>query len=822
MPIVPRGNQAIGMNVGSPVPIAGTDQARSQGETLEKAGTAVAAFASQQIQFDNRVSYEEGAGELTDIAKQGADWAKRNGKPDGSDYTQKYNEFTQPKMADAINRRSGFGTGKVQEQLISYRDRVQADMNTSIGIQSLERREIYNIERTDKLQDESANRVRANPRSADAELALNNSFIDDLTKPGKDGSTIISSANAIKLKQAYYEKTAKSMIAGFAEREQYGQALNMLQATQKLDKQGKPLTASIDPDKAVTLGYIDSREAAALKSEGKMLEIPALSKGDNIKLTNAQALILSGLDPKEKAHLIDVMQAKVREKTEIKISDLNAGVTGFEAVAFSGAAVNPAQIADLKKQVNGNSSLTPLAKVRTMDRINTAAAVNQQLQLAAITPRSQWGDITQGVTEKITAAATQAATIDPKMGTVNEDFAVRANRMQAAQTFSSALANIKKQQDSDPVSYFLMSDESLRTKYMAGKDASTNPQGIEATRNFMTTMLNKQAYVGIPVDKQKVLTTQESTAMANMLVAIPDSANTNQELTRLQATYGEHFPRVLNELAQRNKALTDFKAIAYVDPSTREHLVDALKNESTIMTEYTGKNATKDNQKKNQLVIGATKDIMAGFRTATVGSTNDTGRLAVVQSLEKLVGLQARSEMLRDGSLSEKQAVARAYKDVVDSTYAVVDAGKSSLLVPRIISRRPMDTTIVRDYVDVYSKAPNFKDLNVAVPAQYTESHKVEKTGNIAADNDQKFMAQRRANEEYSTFYDVLQKNARWVTNENQTGIKLVQNTENGNVMSVYDKFGKPIEKSYEEINLRPGQKVIDQNKTKAQRLFGD
>jgi hypothetical protein len=796
MAIIPRGNQTPGMNVSSPVPIAGTGSARIQGEAIAQFGGAVSQFADQQLQFDRRLSYEEGANDVTNIAKEGEKFARDNSKPDGSDYQEKYIEYVQPKMDTAINARAG-NDPRLVKQLTSYKDRVQVDMATSNTIKSLELREKYNFERTETQQNESANRLRANPspNSVAAELSLNNRLIDDLAKPDAKGQSIISAQNAIALKKAYYEKSAKAMIAGLAEKEQYGQALNLLQATQSVDEQGKPMTVGVDPDKAVTLGYIDSREAAQLKGQGKMYEVPALTKGDKVKLSNEQALIMSGLDPREKAHLIDVMKAKVKEKTEVKLSDLNASVSGFEAISYSGATVDEREVANLKKQVNGNSNLSPIAKLRTMDRINTAYAINQQLQLASVTPRSQASNIIAGGAAKIQASADQAATFDPKMGTIGQDFAVQANRMQAQQALNTALQSIQTQQDKDPVAFFLTTDLSLRNQYLGTKDASTNPDGIKSLQSFMTTLLNKQQYIGIPIDKQKVLTVQESTQLANMLTSIPDAANTNAELNRMQATYGEHFPRVLNELAKVNKSLADYKGIAYADPHTREALVDAIKNEAAIMAEYTGPSAANDKKVINKSVDTQVKSSMAPFRLATLGTANDSGRLEVVQSLEKLVSLQAKRDMLRDGSLSSDDAVAKAYNDVIASTYDIVDTAKSSLLVPRIVGRRPMDIGIVKDYVDVYSKAGNFKELNVAIPAAYGDDS--------------------------IKYGQVLQANARWVTNQTQTGIKLMQPTESGNLMSVYDKFGNPIEKSYEEINLKPGQKVIDQNKTLTQKLFG-
>lgn len=797
MAIIPRGAENVRMNVSAPVPIAGTESSRRQGEAIAGVGEGIMQIGNQLLQADRRLKVDEGLNEMQNVTRQAEIYANQNAAPDGSDYGAKFKEYSTPRIAEIQNKYSA-GDPRLTRQFESYTRRAESDINTTIAVRQVERLEKYNFERIDNSGNISADRIRENPSPnlIAAELVNHNQLVDDLAKTGS-----ISAQNAAKLKEAYYAKASTSLIRGLDEKQQYGKALSLLQANQE----DPNLVTKLDPQAAQKLGFIDSREAAQLTAAGKPFELPVLTKGDKVKLTPQEAAVMNGMSPQDKAVWVDRMKAKIRENTEMRLGDLNANINGFEKVALSGMAVNDAQVAQLKSQINSNPNMTPQARVRAMDAVNSAYAVNKQLQLVSNTPRGEWDKIIEGADAKINLANQEASKFDPKMASANQDFAVQANRMQHKEVLQRALVGMQKAQDNDAATFVLQNDEKLQTLYRGTKDG--DPDG---TRNFVQATLNKQAYLGIPTDKQRILMKPEAQAMAQTVKAIPDAANTNEYLKNLQIQYGEHFPRIMNELASADKSMAEYKAVAYAAPEARQALIDGIKNAPQIKAAISKDEGLKVKAKQ---IDAAAVGVMGNFRTSILGSANDSGRLEVVNSLQKMVVTQAQAELVRNPDEDPKTLTEKAYDDVIGSTYDISTGGKSSALVPRAVGGRQMDTRIVGTYMDVYSKADNFSELNIAIPKAQTgrQEKRVGESGLLETVDVQP----------KDIFYRELAENHRWVTNDTQTGIKLMQVQRDGNLQPVYNTMGKPVEKSYDEINLYPGQKVIEANKNIFQKLFG-
>lgn len=242
MPIIPRGQENVRANPSNPVPIASTGWARTQGEAIANLGEGVNEIGQRLLESDQRISRDEGTDSIRNTAVEAKLYADKNSKPDGSDYQAKMIEYAEPRMAEARNK---YGTTpRVRAEIDSFTKRVQGDMNTTGMIQSAQMLEKSNIDRIDQLQQSSAQRLYTNPKMLDAELQSQNQLIDDQVKIG-----VISPANAIKMKQAYRDRSAEQIISGLDSRQQYGAAINLLGATQS----SEGLVSSLDPDEAVKL-----------------------------------------------------------------------------------------------------------------------------------------------------------------------------------------------------------------------------------------------------------------------------------------------------------------------------------------------------------------------------------------------------------------------------------------------------------------------------------------------------------------------------------------------------------------------------------------
>jgi hypothetical protein len=787
MPVIPRGQENVRMEAKAPVAIGSTSDARIAGESISAAGQGLQRLgegfmAEQQKQedFDRGLKVQESVNQLQNAYKLGMEHADRNSAPDGSDYGAKMQEAAGPMVQEAM--KAVQGDQKAMSQVGSYYNRMKNDAETSAAIVSVRMREANNYKRQESLFDASADRVRENPKEemVGAEFKQQTAQLNELVAKG-----VFTPDKAAKLQGVYAEKVAAQFINGLETKEQYGKALSFLKANEE-DPNNKTM---IDPDMAANLGLVDRDQAKALKDSGEKFGLGNLTKGDKVKLSPEMNAIFRSLDPRSKAQLIDSMQAKLKARTEMRLADLHSQVTGFESVALNGGQYTDKDVAAVKQQINQNPYVNETARRRLMDKVNTADALNKQSQLLTNTPRSEWGNVLDGVNEKINLSQGDAAKFDKRMGDVHQDFAVQANRMEAIQRFERTMSNVQKMQEADAAAFVQQTDPRVQNLYRGSLDDS--PEGHQAFQQYLTASVAKQNYLGIPADKQRITTKSESAQIAGALSSLQDAGAINDTIAGLQNKYGSYFPKVMQEVAKTDKSLADFTVIGFADPSTREKLVDALKNEKAVQNTIKSSDIMTTRSKSVKSEVDAQ---MTSFRTALTGSSDNSQGLQTSNSISKLVALQANREIARGSNEPVHDLVKRAYDDVVGN-FDIVDAPRSSILVPKVVAGRQMDSKILGTYMKVYSTADNLPDLNIKVPATYSKPE---------------------------DFYNQLGRVGKWETNETQTGIMLVMPNPSGRGMqAVLDKYGKPVEKTFEEINLKPGQKVIEANKSIVQKLFG-
>lgn len=803
MPIIPRASEQVRLTPSAPVAIGSTNDARFTGNVIESAGKAIQDFAQKQTDADRRLRSAEYQSEVENIYKQTAEIVDKEAAPDGSDYGKKMYENSQPRIDEALSKYAG-NDPKLRAELGSYTKRVKQSVDTSVVIESAQRLEKHNYGRLEELSNQSAMRIAANPSEE-----LVSAEVKSFGAVASQLSGSLNPENMAKARKAQLGVAAQSYIEGLESQQKYGKALSFLTTNQE----DPNAFTEFDPEQAQSLGYIDPREAAALRDKGEKFKVPLLSKGDKVKLTPEMALLRSSMSPVQAQNFADRMKAKIQERTQVRLSDLNAELNGFEAMAMSGSAdvvIDDKTVKKLKQEVNSAAgSLSPQAIRRQHDRINTAYAIHQQLKIAAVTPRSQWGGLLESAENKINLAGAEAASRDPRMAT--PDFAVQANRMQSLNQLRTSMEQIKTQQDKDPAGFMIASDKEVNTLYQGTKDG----QGFE---RYATTLSNKQRHLGLPVN---VIPKGEAVARANLLLASPDAESTNVALVEMQQRYGKFFPKVMDEIAKSNKDVADYKVISLAPPESRENLIDAIKNKDAIEKAINGDELLKTQSK----TIGIhASSMMSNFRGALRGFSEDSGSVETVNSIQNLVTLQAKRDLIKNPNADMQQVVSKAYNDVVGANFNIIDGGKSSVLVPRRVGNYNIgdnEAKIFKTFMSVYSKPENLKELGVYVPAgNIANQEALVAQGNDPGSQELNRIAANRMTSE-EAYLTRLAQNSKWVTNPEQTGLMLVQPKANGGVEAVVNKYGKPVERSYEDIYIRTPDKVREANKGWVTKLFG-
>lgn len=765
---IPRRTENVRMNDSAPVEIAQATTAAFQAR--DKVASSLMQFAAEQEATDRKINVDAGANAIKNLAEGAKANAMKMSAPDGSNYGQIVGDSM--KDADKVINEFSKGDRYVQKQLQAYKARVDEDLTTDSTIAIAAKMENFNYQRVDALGIDSANRIRENPKEnlLAAEGTTYNNMINSITKTPSNPTGSISPENAVKIKKAYAERAAGQLIEGLGNSKQFSKAVALLGA----NHEDPALYNEMAPQDAQKLGLLDPDEAKAMLDKGEKYKSPVMSKG-KVKLGPVESAIMNQLSPEKKAQLLDQLTTQAKAESAMRMTDLNANIEGFEKLSRAGQPQSADGIRALKNQIN-STDLPMVAKKRLHDKVNSANAIAQQLSVAANTPRSQWGQLTTKAGAAMTMANGSAAAYDPRMAD-DGDFAIKANRLENQEVFQKALDGIRAKQDADGAQFVATTDQQANTLWKAAQ--SGLPQDIQKYANYTT---QKQAMLGISPDKIRVLPDAAASQVAVEIKAQPDARQTNAYIEGLQIKYGPNFNKVMGEIAGTDPLLKNYKTLALVNSKTRTNLVDAMKNETAIKKAIASDEVLRTVAK--DIDYRAT-NIIQGFKGALAGVSSDSASVESVNSVQELVSLHAQRALVQNPNAKPEQLVAQAYQDVVGSNFAIVDGGKSTVLVPRSIGQYQVDdknSQVFGAFMDVYSKADNIKDLGVYVPKGQDEK----------------------------LWLDNVASTSVWVTNEDQTGLMYVQKSVDGSSKAVVDKYGKRIERSYADIYVTPDKKTND------------
>ena len=787
MPLIARVSESVQLQPSAPVQIAATSDARINGEALAKFGDAVTKFGEEQLHVDRTLKREEFKNELQNVVKLSGESAQQSAAPDGSNLGDEFDKRAVPATAELLNRYGGYDP-QLRGELESYTKRVRNDVDTSLMIQKSQMLEKHNFDRMESVIKSSANRLRENMPLTDssvvnsvrAELSSTFNMIDTVSAKNPE--------NVVKMREAALGMMAKEFAEGFEGQQRYGELRHYLRGTQA----DPGVFTEFSPQEARALGYVTGVEADALAAKGENFKVPLETDKKGKKIDPSISFLLGGLTPAQRGSLIEKMDAKIKEQAQVRAGDVSASLSGYEKHRARGGEVTQAETQKLVDDIRSLPGAPQQAKQRLIDRVRTADAIGEQMKVAATTPRSEL----QGLLSKATAQIESV----PASADGGRDFAIMENRAQAVQSLQQSMAAMIKEQDEDPAGFMLRNDKEVALIARGTKDGT----GVES---FTTTLMNKQRYMGMtpmPVTKQ------QANGIAQQMAGNPDPGFTNEYLNSLQAQYGKHFPAVMNQVAENNKTLAPLQAVVYAPPETRAAAVDAVKAAPQMKIEY----AKAENQVLKKDIEDQTKSAMTNFRTAVMGGTNDTSRLGVVQSMGSLIELQAQRDVLKGAE--PKEAVQKAYRDIVATNYAVVTGGNSSVLVPRQLVPEPK---IVETFLRVYEPARGYGTRGIY--DTQADPHTPGATVTVKVDT------ASNTNKDLMNDFQIAGdkaglRNMRWVTNDAQTGVRLMEVMTDGTLQPVYNKLKQKVETSYDQINNTRNKKLIEANKTVLQKLFGN
>ena len=287
--------------------------------------------------------------------------------------------------------------------------------------------------------------------------------------------------------------------------------------------------------------------------------------------------------------------------------------------------------------------------------------------------------------------------------------------------------------------------------------------------------------MGVP---QKILTESQIQDFQAGIKTQTSPGSLNDFMLAQADKFGDHFPRAMTELIASDKEYAPYAALTYANPNKTKPLIDAIRNKPLIDKEFADGGLFND---QKSAVEDTIKTSLLPMRRMFVEKMPDSSNLAMIQGMESAVGLRAKHLMVQN-NVDASTASKTAYKEIIEDQYHIVNQGKNSVLVPKNLGGNQLinRTNMIEGYMNVYSQPNNFRDLNVGVPK-----------------------AEAAAGVSEIDYYQKLAPLTRWVTNADQTGIRMMRvNEKTGDWSTVYDKFDKPVEKSFYDIHFRTPEKV--------------
>lgn len=771
MAIIPLAPQQQILTPNAPVPVRGSgvagiaDAATAEvGGDIQKLGVSLMQHYQKQQDMQQSNQYEIGASQIEMASTQSYEEAKRTAKPDGSDFNDVYNKLLDPKIEDI--KSNGPQTGAYADKLATTAEVVRNHMNARGTVEAASMLEKQNAQDVGTIGDTFADSVRENPTPEMVDLRTKSygDYLDDKVNKG-----IFTADTKQKLMSGFSEKLGISYVEGLANKGSYGQAVNALRANQP----DPTMMTKLDPDQAHSLGLITQKEADQLRDSGSTYDIPVLQKKDGSQLSPAGVNAINSIDPLKKNALIDQFKGKAEAANSLRLSELNSNVNGLEFLAYNGGDISDKQIADVKSQINMNSSLTPFARVRLMDAVNTASATNGAIKAMQSAPRSQWGGIVDGFDGRVQGANDHAATFDPQMAGAGADVSVQANRLQAKSHLQAYAAKLAKSQSDDAGQFAVESDQTLSDMYNGTKDGDPG-----AAQKFARQTMARQGYLQIPSEDRSILPNQDARNLGAALKNAQSSENADDFIHGLQQKWGPYYPQVFNEIADSDKSLKKYSAITYAPAATRFDLVDAIKNQDVINKSFEN---MPDKKITKEAVSSAVEAKLRPFSQAIAGGSNDISNMGIVNNFHDAMALQVKRAFLQ-GNTDVSDATDKAFNDLIGSQFNVIQNRNSAIIAPKLYQGQPLLPEQVQAYVGANSQVDGLKTLGLQIPKDPTGKYE--------------------RNPE--SFYTDLEKTGKWVTNRDQSGIKLMNVNMDGSLTPIYDKYGKPVEKTYGQVQKAP------------------
>lgn len=832
MAFVPRTSEQVRMNATSPVPIAGTSDARIQGEAIAQFGSGLEKFGQQQLESQRTIKRANAQSRIQDVVNQAKAETEMEAAADGSDYAQMFKSKSEEKISQVVDEEAGWDP-RLRREIGAYSDRVRGDIETTGQINALGRLRNSNIESLTKLGQRSMDRIRAGSESVEGSR---NMFLSEYQTFGNTMNEVeaqggIDKVAAARLRDQFNEGSALQHVNRLAEMKAFPEALEFLQANQE----DPTMFTEIDPTEAARVGLISQEQAASLEAKGEDYKIPVMrgkseidAQGNKVtrparQLTPEETQIVNGLNPVKKAQLIEEIKRMAKTETKIDLDRIANETSATVELLLKGATVSPEQVQNtIELNLNGlrSGKMTPYAVRKNINDINTGMVVNNTLGEVAKVPRSERKNLLANAQAQMEKAAIETSEAIPELGDTKNDAQLKLARQRAFEGLDDKLNKMFDFRDKDPVGFYL---GHFDEEYSDFRDRWTDPQatnlykgsksedaaGYAATKEFSKYILSKQKAMGIP--NPKILSKRDAGELAAKInMDKPDRAD-EAAWKQGEARYGSFWQQAVNESAGKNTVASDFRLMFHLEDGTqRTRFFNALRN-------YPKANEMVKGDKALEAKVDAAyeygKSYLSPYAQSINNTAGDASSVGNINTYHDMLKKAITVAVAENDSASQdpKKLGQTMVNELVANHFDVATEGPTAVMIPKSTGpESQISRADLKVYLQNFREPEVLKELGIAVdPKQFktspgTAQERVMESIGMPQATADRLRAPKTDEERLA----VIAKKHRWTNTDNNTGIKMeMYNEITGKWYTVTRKNGQPVKYSFKDLNRANGSK---------------
>ena len=215
-----------------------------------------------------------------------------------------------------------------------------------------------------------------------------------------------------------------------------------------------------------------------------------------------------------------------------------------------------------------------------------------------------------------------ARTLEATKPVAGEGYAAADTRQNLRMQAANQVMQLRHQ---DPAGYVTQNTPELKGLRARIDDPNTAPADRNAmTQRYVTDSLAEQTRLGIPIKDQRVLTPAQADAIAGQASSLTRPEDSANLIGSLEAQYGKHFPRVMDELVSAKKLSNEMLIIPNLPtPAARETVSRLARVKETDLTQgidAKDQKTVKDLVTTNLEAMAATIPILGDGPAATMNA----------------------------------------------------------------------------------------------------------------------------------------------------------------------------------------------------------